>query len=399
MAMQTYETSQTVGNLTRPIMFAKGDSSDDVFTATSEYGIDTSPASFGLHEMDWSIEGGAGNDRLTASDEDDTVSGGLGNDTLYGLDGVDNLSGDQGDDQLYGGDMGDRLDGGDGNDWLSGDDGDDILLGGLGDDTLFGGAGSDTLGGGAGNDWMVGGLGHDVFVIEQSGDQAIELANEGTDTVQSFLSANTLPANIENIQLMSFANANANATGNALDNDMMGNIGANVMHGLDGNDTLDGFLGDDNLTGGNGNDFLIGGNGHDTLFGEAGADQLFGDGGDDVLVGGAGKEGLTGGAGNDLFKFNATSDSTTFAFDVIQDFVKGADKIDLSAIDANSLWAGNQAFTFNASKPFFTSPGDLWVEQGRGFSSVCVDINGDGNADMRIDVTGTMTLTASDFFV
>ena len=73
MAMQTYETSQTEGNLTRPIMFAKGDSSDDVFTATSEYWFDTNFPSYGLHEMDWSIEGGAGNDRLTADEEDDTV--------------------------------------------------------------------------------------------------------------------------------------------------------------------------------------------------------------------------------------------------------------------------------------------------------------------------------------
>ena len=62
-------------------------------------------------------------------------------------------------------------------------------------------------------------------------------------------------------------------------------------------------------------------------------------------------------------------------------------------------WAGNQAFTINASKPFFTSPGDLWVEQGRGFSSVSPDIKGDGNTEMRIDVMGTTTLTASDFSV
>ena len=111
------------------------------------------------------------------------------------------------------------------------------------------------------------------------------------------------------------------------------------------------------------------------------------------------KDGLTDGAGNDFFQFNTTTDSTSLAFDVIQDFVKGADKIDLSAIDANSLSAGNQAFTFNTSKPFFTSPGDLWVEQGRGFSSLYLDINGDRKAGMRIDVMGTMTLTATDFFV
>src|SRR5207248_4463971 len=47
------------------------------------------------------------------------------------------------------------VDGGAGNDRITGGDGNDVLLGGDGNDTLLGGRGNDTMLGGAGNDTFV----------------------------------------------------------------------------------------------------------------------------------------------------------------------------------------------------------------------------------------------------
>ena len=53
------------------------------------------------------------------------------------------------------------------------------------------------------------------------------------------------------------------ATGNAMDNVLVGNRGHNVLSGLDGDDVLQGGAGDDTLDGGAGNDMLAGGTGND----------------------------------------------------------------------------------------------------------------------------------------
>src|SRR5262249_32678404 len=84
----------------------------------------------------------------------------------------------------------DRLDGQGGNDTLQG-------LGG--NDTLIGGAGNDTLDGGTGRDTMSGGTNNDTYVVDNTGDQVIENAGEGTDVVQTTLGAYTLSANVETL--------------------------------------------------------------------------------------------------------------------------------------------------------------------------------------------------------
>ena len=64
------------------------------------------------------------------------------------------------------------------------DDG-ETLAGGIADDLLFGRGGADTLSGDAGGDVMSGGAGDDTYFVDDIGDETIENANEGIDTVFS----------------------------------------------------------------------------------------------------------------------------------------------------------------------------------------------------------------------
>ena len=102
---------------------------------------------------------------------------------------------------------------------------------------------------------MIGGQGSDVYIVDNAGDVVIENAGEGIDGVQSWLSAYTLAAEVENLTLG--GTASIGGTGNTLDNALLGNSGANALVGSAGNDSLDGGAGDDTLTGGLGNDSYV----------------------------------------------------------------------------------------------------------------------------------------------
>jgi Ca2+-binding RTX toxin-like protein len=184
--------------------------------------------------------GTAANDEIEGSDDDDTMDGGLGNDILHG--GLGN----------------DTLNGGEGNDTLDGGVGDDNLDGGDGDDTLSGGAGNDLLDGGLGADRMDGGSGGDTYVVDNVGDQVIEVADpnpSGTsmrsavglgnlaDLVKASISY-TLPTFVENLTLTQLA-GNLAGTGNSQDNVLTGNEGNNTITGAGGDDTIDGGAGRD----------------------------------------------------------------------------------------------------------------------------------------------------------
>jgi D-alanyl-D-alanine carboxypeptidase len=171
----------------------------------------------------------------------------------------------------------------------------------------------------------------------------------------------------------------------------------NQLIGLGGDDVLKAGRGDDKLLGGTGHDALWGRAGDDVLSGDQGNDALYGGTGNDRLTGGAGRDVLHGGAGADQFIFTTTEDSGTGRQrDIIQDFRDGQDKIDLTALfdggESSALtWRGRQAFT--------GTEGEIRVQYGRHASTVMLDIDGDGRADMEIVVQGNHQLTASDFLL
>jgi VCBS repeat-containing protein len=254
---------------------------------------------------------------------------------MVGTNGVDSLSGSEGDDFIFG--LG-------GNDTLQG-------LGG--DDVIYGGAGNDVIVGGAGDDEMIGEGGNDSYNVDSVGDVVIEEAGGGTDTVSASIDY-VLGENLENLRLL--GSDDLDGTGNAANNSLYGNTGANTLSGMDGND---------NLRGGDGNDVLIGGRGNDNLYGEAGGD-LF------VFL-------------NESIKTSGTRD-----IDQVRDFNHlDGDRIDLSAIDADITTDGDQAFTFVGA--FSGVAGQALMILAAGQTLVRLDVNGDGQHDLQIQLLGDHT--------
>jgi len=129
---------------------------------------------------------------------------------------------------------------------IIGNGGDDSLASGGGNDTLLGDSGNDTLDGGAGADSMTGGDGDDVYVIDSATDKTIELPNGGIDTVQSTITVDLRLAQFAEIENATLLGAGLiNATGDEVDNHLIGNDAANVLDGQGGTDTLEGHKGND----------------------------------------------------------------------------------------------------------------------------------------------------------
>lgn len=170
------------------------------------------------------------------------------------------------------------------NDVINGTEGHERMLGGNGDDIVRGYAGSDELDGGVGADILRGGADNDMLD-----------AGSGDDIAS-------------------------------------GDAGDDMIDGALGDDVLRGGAGNDIMNGGDGDDIMVGDRGDDAIYGEAGNDILKGGLGNDIIVGGAGDDKLMGGGGVDYFVFGPAS-----GVDVVRDFTKGEDAIDLSAYGFSSI--------------------------------------------------------------
>ncbi|GAB5606513.1 hypothetical protein TK5_25940 [Sideroxyarcus sp. TK5] len=228
---------------------------------------------------------------------------------------------------------------------------DNEIIGNSGNNSLIGDAGNDTLNGGVGADSMAGGTGDDTYIVDDTGDVAIEAMNAGIDSVQSSVT-HTLSDNVENLTLTGAASINA--SGNALDNILTGNSSANVLDGGAGADTLIGGQGNDTLMGGAGNDHyeFNPGDGVDTIVDASGLDTLF--------VGGnlieANLEGFR--VGNDmLISVMGTTDSIT----LINWFAQGQGVQRIEFADGSFLDAVGIEGLLN--RPPVANPDDITVDE------------------------------------
>ncbi|WP_449220132.1 calcium-binding protein [Tistrella mobilis] len=366
-----------------------------------------------------SLTGGAGADRLRGFNGDDILRGGSGADLLDGGAGNDLVS-------FYGASVGVQVDlaagtglGGDaqGDQYISieivnGSNVSDSLTGGAAAQTLRGFGGDDILRGGSGADLLDGGAGNDLVSFYG--------ASVG---VQVDLTAGTgLGGDAEGDQYISIEIVN----GSNVSDRLFGGTAAETLRGFDGNDLLEGRGGADRLDGGTGRDVAsyitstagviidlgagTAAGGHATgdvlvsiegLIGSSLSDSLTGGTSDDFITGGADADQLAGGAGHDRFIYLALSDSGVgYANrDTISDFASG-DLIDLSAIDANSGTADDQAFRFLGTAAFDGTAGALRViDTGSISSLIQIDLDGDRYVDMEINLTGFRGTTVGDFIL
>ncbi|TWF57168.1 calcium-binding protein [Neorhizobium alkalisoli] len=175
-------------------------------------------------------------------------------------------------------------------------------------------------------------------------------------------------------------------------------IFGSIIDGKGGNDVIRGNLGTDNLLGGSGNDLVRGGYGNDIVKGGNGDDHLYGDEDDDIISGGMGYDVMRGGSGRDTFVFESHYTSKVSKPDLIVDF-KGAETVDLSAIDANLKEKGDQSFEWIGANKFSGEAGELRFGNKGGDTYVYADLNGDKKADFGVHFKGNLTLAEHMFLL
>lgn len=291
----------------------------------------SSPGYFGKNLLD----GGDGNDTITAASITDTMIGGTGNDSLGGL--FTSASGGDGNDTINGTNNGSSpatLDGGNANDYLiGGRSGTNLFAGGAGNDTIFYGTTGDKL---------IGDLSGDDYISATS----VNAVSTGSTPVLIF-----------------------DNTGN---NFFLGSSTVDSIVGGAGNDFMFGDVGDDTLLGADGNNTLAGGDGNDNIVGGSGNDSI---------IGLSGSDGMLGGAGSDSFVYFSTADgptSTNTNPDFIGDYNAAEDKLLINktgfgigaggnpgqalAVDLN-FTSSALSITGAAVVAYDTSSGNVWFFQ------------------------------------
>jgi Ca2+-binding RTX toxin-like protein len=256
-------------------------------------------------------------------------------------------------------------------DWaIYGYDGDDILVGANGNDALFGGNGDDDLYGGSGNDILSGGNGFNYL----SGGSGYDIVD------YSFYSTTSSGININ----LTSGEAYSRGTGPVVD-DILSSI--------------EGVIGSTRA------DYIVGNSAANSLEGNSGSDIIKGEGGNDEIWGDRGADVLTGGTGFDFFNYESLNDSNSYyGYDTITDFQSGIDAIDLSVIDGQSGFSGNNAFRWDGyDSTLDGGQGELsYYFIGSGSTARTVvqgDVNGGGVADIIIYLTGHQTLDSFDFIL
>ncbi|NYS25581.1 right-handed parallel beta-helix repeat-containing protein [Rhodobacteraceae bacterium 2376] len=244
----------------------------------------------------------------------------------------------------------------DGNNLFPASGGNDTMIGGDDDDFFFSGVGTNntnTIDGGSG-----------VNTLSYAGNTNFVIVNLQTGT--GSITGQNLTDNISNIQ---------NVFGGDGGNIIVGNSEANELRGGLGNDTLS-----------------AGG------VAPGQTDVLRGIDGNNTLISNEGRTHLYGGDGNDTFRFLDDAHVTVgggTVRDRIYNFESGKDIIDLDAIvDGDSfVFLGNAGFSGSgvAELRFWTDSNNT--------SMILGDVNGNGSADIEIQVVRAGELFESDFIL
>ncbi|HEY0890942.1 MAG TPA: Calx-beta domain-containing protein [Nocardioides sp.] len=236
---------------------------------------------------DDTVDGGSGSDTTDYRDHSDAVtvrlagaSGSAGETDSHA--GVENAYGGSGNDHIElpaTGTM--RVDGGAGDDRITAGTGNGLLMGNEGNDTFLGGHGSLQVIGSGGDDTLVDGPGAQTFV-GMGGRDTVDYGG-ASGTVRIVLDGQPgdgpLGAATDNVIDTDIVIGSAHddqLTGSARDEELRGGAGADLIEGGPGADVLDGGAGSDDLSGEAGDDTLTGGGGADRLHGGAQADVLAG---------------------------------------------------------------------------------------------------------------------------
>jgi Ca2+-binding RTX toxin-like protein len=310
-------------------------------------------------------------ENLTGSVFADTLTGDGGNNRLDGLGGADSMAGGAGDDVYLVENAGDAVteNPGEGTDTIrssidltlptdterlellgSATTGNGNSLG----NQIFGNALDNVLDGLGGADVMQGAAGNDSYFVDNIGDQIVEQAGQGTDTVSSGITF-VLPAGVENLVMLGLGDTGG--FGNALANTITGTAGIDVIDGGAGADAMLGGAADDayfvdnagdvvteNAAGGfdaiyaslsstlpdNVEMLYLLGSGNFNATGNAFANRIEGNGGANTLDGGAGVDYLLGGAGNDTYVVDSSFD------EILENAGGGVDTVNAGATYALS---------------------------------------------------------------
>jgi Ca2+-binding RTX toxin-like protein len=376
----------------------------------------------------YNLSGNSLNNHLTGNAGNNVLNGGAGADTMTGGAGDDNYVVDSASDVVV------EADGG-GTDTVSATvsytlaaNVENLKLtgsqsinatGNALDNQITGNSGANQLDGGAGNDVLTGGAGNDTYYIDGK-DRIVELKDGGKDLV--YIGASyTLGDNLENLSLT--GTGNFSATGNGLDNVLVGNSGNNAMDGKAGADTMNGGQGSDTYyvenagdvtydTGYSGTDVVYAsvshtiGAGIENLVlmgtdpingtGNDGANRITGNIADNILVGGQGADTLVGGEGNDTLHANNLVQSAQYYYSNDNDQLAGgtgddsyyvngdaADIIEVAGQGTDTVYASVQSnYTLAANVENLVLVGDP-------VSGVNLDAGGIGN-NLDNTITGTV---------
>ena len=238
------------------------------------------------------------------------------------------------------------------NDTLNGGAGADYLVGGAGDDTINGGDDDDVIIA-EGNDVLTGGAGYDAFAIAAAGTYTATITDlgVGTDKVQ----LNTTQGGAVSATLGADFTADQDTWNRSQDEAkfVINTAGYDVNLASTGSHSTlaAGFT-------------VVVDSGTSSVVGSRYADNITGGAGDDIITGGAGVDVLTGGAGVDTFVYTSTGDTATSAtdyanMDILDGFVVGTDKLDISAISTTATTSTTRGTWDGAT--FTAGAGDDWV--------------------------------------